>query len=177
MTAANPQKVLSLLNERLTPHGVKCRDMTLVVASGSGVEAMASNLSRVVDNVHAHPDRAAIVFNVSDALRRCLLLGGLTFHPNSPWIFLHRDNTYCPMAGTTLDKQLRNTVMLVTGTDETCAVCLEGFDIDKGDLEEIPCGHHFHRYCLHPLTNNNRPYTNWQCPLCRAPFEVSVQVV
>lgn len=90
MTAANPQKVLSLLNERLTPHGVKCRDMTLVVANDP------SAIQKVCQNLEAHLDRAAIIFNASGHLDFMLtLLGG---GPGAQWIFMHNDNYYCPRA-------------------------------------------------------------------------------
>ena len=56
-------------------------------------------------------------------------------------------------------------------TDETCAICLEQFDIDKGDISEIGCGHRFHRECLSQIVGH--PNAKWNCPLCRADFQVS----
>ena len=70
-----------------------------------------------------------------------------------------------------MDQQIDNAVKTVTGTDETCAICLEGFDIDKGDISETGCGHRFHRECMRPVIG--RPNTTWSCPLCRADFRVS----
>ena len=166
MTTANPQKVLSLLNERLAPHGVKCRDMTLVVANDPSAQ------QKVCQNLEAHLDRAAIFFNASDHLNKFLtIFGG---GPGAQWIFMHNDNYYCPSAGTSLslDQQIDNAVKTVTGTDEMCAICLEQFDIDKGDISEIGCGHRFHHECLSPVIG--RPNTSWSCPLCRAEFRVSV---
>ena len=113
MTAANPQKVLSLLNERLAPHGVKCRDMTLVVVNDPSAH------QKVCQNLEAHLDRAAIIFNASGHLDFLLtLLGG---GPGAQWIFMQNDNFYCPAAGTSLslDQQIDNAVKTVTGTDET----------------------------------------------------------
>ena len=85
-TANNPQRVLSLLNERLAPHGVKCRDMTLVVANDP------SAIQKVCQNLEAHLDRAAIIFNASGHLDFLLtLLGG---GPGAQWIFMQNDNYY-----------------------------------------------------------------------------------
>ena len=165
MMTTNPQKVLSLLNERLAPHGVKCRDMTLVVVN----DPLA--YVKVCQNLEAHLDRAAILFNASDNLNKMLtLLGG---GPSAQWMFMHNDNYYCPAAGTSLslDQQIDNAVKIVTGTDETCAICLEQFDIDKGDISETGCGHRFHRECLSPVIG--RAHTTWSCPLCRAGFQLS----
>jgi hypothetical protein len=169
MAEVNSQKeVIALLNERLRPHGVKCRDMTLLMS-----DAAPERWQQICRNVAAHPDRAVIVFNASDKLNRYLsLLGG----PNRPFVFIHRDNYYTPSAELSFDQTIHNIVKTVTGTEDVCTICLEPIVIDKGDLEELGCGHRFHQRCLCPLTNNSRPETSFKCPLCRADFTVTVGV-
>ena len=168
MSTVNTQTVVSTINQRLCQHGVKCRDLTLLMS-----DAPPERWQQICKNVAAHPDRAVIVFNATGKLNRFLsLLGG----PDRPFVFIHRDNYYTPSTQLTFDQQIQNIVKTVTGTEDTCTICLEPIVIDKGDLEELGCGHRFHQRCLCPLTNNSGPQTAFKCPLCRADFTVTVGV-
>ena len=175
MSAVDPQTVLSMINEQLEPHGVKCRDMSLVVTS-------LSRYFQVCQNLMAHHDRAAILFNTtnaSDSLKRLLTIMGGGEPPGARWAFLHNDNYYCPPVGTmlSLEQQIRNVVELATGTvDDTCAICMERIRLEDCDMQETKCGHRFHLGCMRPLTKSNRPHTIWHCPLCRCGFQVAEPV-
>eukprot|EP00966_Prymnesium_polylepis_P061610 1429711-Prymnesium_polylepis.1 len=59
----NPQTVVSIINERLRPQGVKCRDMTLLMS-----DATPERWQQICFNVAAHPSRAVIVFNATGKL-------------------------------------------------------------------------------------------------------------
>ena len=66
-----------------------------------------------------------------------------------------------------IDGMLQFRMNTLTDTNDTCSICVS--DYQDGDLiAEMPCGHKFHKECIHPwLRNNINCNVNPNCPLCR----------
>lgn len=57
-----------------------------------------------------------------------------------------------------------------SGLDElvTCSICLSGYH-DDATSSMLPCGHIFHRKCIHQWLQSGRT-TSGDCPLCKEPI-------
>uniref|UniRef100_A0A2C9UAM4 RING-type E3 ubiquitin transferase n=1 Tax=Manihot esculenta TaxID=3983 RepID=A0A2C9UAM4_MANES len=51
--------------------------------------------------------------------------------------------------------------VVVTVTDDVCAVCMEGFKSTTGG-KQVPCGHIYHSACISSWLSHSN-----SCPLCR----------
>ena len=168
MSSLSHVQIIERFNAKLAPHNVKVQDMTLVVERA--IKEQRPELIKSV-NLFTVKDtsRAIIIFNTpiiifnTPGTRAYLPLN--VQHGDGPWQFIHSDNFYVPTPSISLDKQIDQSIRLVTGGEE-CCICMEEIIYDKAcDCLQLDCGHVFHLSCM----DASLMAGNTDCPLCRSP--------